>query len=322
MLKMYTRQISINLLALLMILSYCKIASAGPWFTGPLLAPAGHTIPRGHTNLEMYGFYTVNEGVFNRHWKLIHTPGSESIVGDPIFSHGLTDRIDIQYAVPYAYNRNQGKSSQRISDVSAVLGYQLIEQKDSKWIPDLRVTLQEVIPTGKHDRLNSLNNGADGTGLGSYQTGLALNFQHLLQLGETHYLRSRLSLSYLYASPVDLNGLSVYGGTPLTRGTIRPGNLSSVDVAAELTLTQNWVAVMESYVANRGSTRFSGSIGNDALGRPGTIGHGSVDEITLAPAVEYNFSPNIGLIAGPWFTLAGRETSDFISYVVALNAYW
>lgn len=32
-------------------------ANAGPWWTGPLLAPAGHTIPKGHSNLELYGFY-------------------------------------------------------------------------------------------------------------------------------------------------------------------------------------------------------------------------------------------------------------------------
>ncbi|KTD19333.1 Fe-S protein [Legionella lansingensis] len=294
---------------------------AGPWFTGPLLAPAGHTIPRGHSNLETYGFYTVNNGVFSRHWKLIHTPRSESFIGNPIFSHGLTDRMDVQYSLPYVYNRNQGASSQSIGDTSAILGYQALEQKDSKWRPDLRVAVQGIVPTGKFEGLDPLNNGADATGLGSYQTGVALNFQHLRQLGN-HYLRSRLSLNYLHASKVSIRGLSSFGGTPQTAGKIDPGDLFSVDVAAEFTLTQNWVAVMESYYASRGATSFNGIVGNLASGMPATIGHGDIEEITLAPAIEYNFSSNVGIIAGPWFTVTGRETTNFISYVLALNAYW
>ncbi|MDI9819301.1 MULTISPECIES: transporter [unclassified Legionella] len=308
--------------ALIISLMVSKPGWTGPWLTGPLLAPAGHTIPKGHSNLELYGFYTVNEGIYNRHWRLIHTPRSESTIVNPIFSHGLTDKLDIQYAVPYIYNHNRGSSSQRLGDTSVTLGYQLLEQKESKWLPDLRVTLQEVIPTGRFESLNPLNNGADATGLGSYQTGLALNFQHLMQLGETHYLRSRFSVGYLYASSTSINGLSSYGGTPQTSGSIDPGNLLSVDLAGELTLTQNWVAVMEAYYASRSATRFRGFVGNNEQGLPASIGHADIEEITLAPAIEYNFSPNIGIIAGPWFSVRGRETSDFISYVVAFNAYW
>lgn len=303
-------------------LSLTNLSFADPWFTGPILAPAGHTIPRGHTNFEMYGFDTVSHGIYSRFWRVIHTPGSESLVADPIFTHGLTDKMDIQYAIPYIFNRNQGVTSHRVGDASVTLGYQLMEQKGSLYKPDLRIALQEVLPTGRFQLLNALNNGADATGLGSYQTGVALNFQHLRQLGETHYLRTRLSLSYLYTSDVNIMGLSSFGGSPNTNGVIDPGNLSTVDLAGELTLTQNWVAVMEAYYAKRTPSRFRGFLGTDVHGMPAMIGHGNIEEITLAPAVEYNFSPTIGLIAGPWFTVAGRETSQFISYVVALNAYW
>lgn len=298
-----------------------KTVWAGPWFTGPLLAPAGHTIPRGHSNLEIYGFNTINEGIYTKNWKLIHVPHSESLVGLPIFSHGLTDKLDVQYSLPYVYNKNQGASAQGIGDTSVTLGYQLLEQKDSKWRPDLRVTLQEVIPTGRFETLNPLNNGTDATGLGSYQTGVAFNFQHLKPIG-THYLRTRLSLNYLKPSRVSVRGLSSFGGTADTMGSVDPGSLFTTDLAAEFTVTQNWVAVMEGYYATRAATGFNGIIGNDATGMPGSIGHGDIEEITLAPAIEYNFSPNVGVIAGPWFTVKGRETTEFISYVLALNAYW
>jgi hypothetical protein len=294
---------------------------AGPWFTGPLLAPAGHTIPRGHSNLEIYGFYTINEGVYNRNWKLIHTPRSKSFVGNPIFSHGITDRLDVQYSVPYVYNSNQGATHQGLGDTSALLGYQALEQKDSRWRPDLRVVVQEIIPTGRFETLDPLNNGADATGLGSYQTGIAFNFQNL-QSFKDHYLRTRLSLNYLIPSRVTVRGLSSFGGTPQTLGSVNPGDLFTVDLATEFTLTQNWVAVMEAYYASRNPTSFRGFIGNDATGMLANLGHGDIDEITLAPAIEYNFSGNVGVIVGPWFTVAGRDTTNFISYVAALNIYW
>lgn len=300
---------------------FSNVSWAGPWFTGPLLAPAGHTIPRGHSNLEIYGFYTINEGIYTRNWKLVHTPHSKSVVGNPIFSHGLTDKIDVQYGIPYVYNKNLGSQSQGIGDTSVALGYQLLEQKDSKWMPDLRITVQEIIPTGNFEDLDPLNNGTDATGLGSYQTGVALNFQHLKPLG-THYLRTRLSLNYLAPSTVNIRGLSSFGGTAQTLGNIDPGALFTADLAAEFTLTQKWVAVMEGYYASRGATSFNGFIGNNAKGELGSIGHGDIEEITLSPAIEYNFSPNVGIIAGPWFTVSGRETTEFLSYVVALNAYW
>ena len=39
----------------------------------------------------------------------------------------------------------------------------------------------------------------------------------------------------------------------------------------------------------------------------------------LAPAVEYHFSPSLGLIAGVEFTVAGRNTGRIVSPQVALG---
>ncbi|MCE3044937.1 MULTISPECIES: hypothetical protein [Legionella] len=297
-------------------------ANAGPWWTGPLLAPAGHTIPKGHSNLELYGFFTENDGTFDQHWKFVHTPANRSTVFNPVFSHGLTDSLDIQFSVPYAYNRNQGQAYRRVSDTGVTLGYQLLEQKDSKWIPDLRVTIGEIIPTGNFEDLDPVNNGTDATGSGSYQTAMSLNFQHLLQVFENHWLRTRLSLSYVYSGDVQVRGINSYGGTPNTFGEVDPGNQISADLAAEFNVTQNWVAVMEGFIANRTPAVFKGFPGTDSKGQLVSVGHGTVDSVTLAPAIEYNFNANVGVIGGYWYTITGRDTSDFHSVVVALNAYW
>lgn len=295
---------------------------AAPWFTGPLLARAGITIPRGHTNLEIYGFDTKDIGAFDRHGKLIYTPASKSIQFNPLLSFGLTDWMDVQLSIPYAFNRKEGQSSHHIGDSFALLGFQLLRQDHFKWRPNLRISIQQIFPTGKYESLNPLNNGSDGTGLGSYQTNFSLNFQHLAGPWSNHYLRSRLILSYLYASSTNIYGLSSYGGALTTKGSIRPGNLASVDVSGEFTVTQSWVAVMEGYYIHRGKTSFYGNPGRTAQGLVPKIGHDTVSETSLAPAIEYNFNGHYGVIAGAWFSVKGKDAPNFQSAVVAFNAYW
>ncbi|GGI77530.1 hypothetical protein [Legionella impletisoli] len=299
-----------------------NITYAEPWFTGPLLAPAGKTIPKGHFNFELYGFDTKNIGFFNRHWKLVHTPGSENYQINPIFTYGLAEKVDVQLNLPYVINKESRKSSHHIGDTALVLGYQAILQKDSKWVPNLRVTYQLSIPTGKFEEFNPANEGTDGTGAGSYQSIFALNFEHLLQFTEINYLRTRFILSHLYASSVRLRGFNAYGGNATTNGSIKPGDLTGVDLAGEFTVTKHWVAVMEGYYFNRGASVFRGFPGMPVRGVVPMVGHPNVQEISLAPAVEFNFNEHFGIIGGCWFAVRGKDTPDFRSTIIAFNAYW
>ncbi|WP_133129713.1 transporter [Legionella yabuuchiae] len=299
-----------------------SLACAEPWFTGPLLAPAGKTIPKGHVNFELYGFDTKNVGFFNRHWKLAHTPGSENYQINPIFTYGLAEKVDVQLSLPYVINQALRHTSHHIGDVALILGYQAWEQKNSKWIPNLRLTYQLSIPTGKFEEFNPANEGTDGTGAGSYQSIFALNFEHLLQFNEINYLRTRFILSHLYASPVHIRGFNAYGGNPTTNGIIKPSSLTGIDLAGEFTVTKHWVAVMEGYYFNRGATSFHGFRGLPVRGVVPIVGHPNIQEISLAPAVEFNVNEHFGIIGGYWFSVRGKDAPDFRSTVVAFNAYW
>jgi hypothetical protein len=42
-------------------------------------------------------------------------------------------------------------------------------------------------------------------------------------------------------------------------------------------------------------------------------------QYSLAPAIEYNWSEKLGLIAGCWLTIAGKNSRKFTSGVIALN---
>lgn len=296
---------------------------AAPWFTGPLLAPAGHTTPKGHTNFELYGLDVLTDGSYDKAGNIKHSRIFRTFVANPILTQGFTDWLDVQLTLPYAFNSTRGVNYDHVADTSVAFGVQLAEQKGSPKRMDVRLLIQETFPTGKYNRLNPSFIGTDSTGLGSYQTLIGLNLQYLKELYNSHYLRTRLILSRLYATSVNVAGLNSYGGTTSTSGQINPGTENGIDLAFEYTLTQNWVAVMEGTYTKGQATRFNGRLNIGNIGGPGaSIGSGDYNETALAPAVEYNFTDSIGLIGGVWFPVSGKNTSHYMTYVLALNAFW
>jgi hypothetical protein len=301
-----------------------SLSYADPWFTGPLLAPSGHTIPNGHTNFEMYGLDVHSNGQYNREGNLISTPLVRSVISNPVFTHGFTDWLDIQWTVPYTFNSTRGVHYNRLTDISAAAGIQLMEQKGSPYSMDVRILLQETFPTGRYEDLNPVLLGTDATGLGSYQTQIGVDLQYLREIYNAHYLRTRLIISHWHASPVSVNGLSSYGGTLTTHGRIDAADEDDVDFAAELTLTQKWVAVFEVTYSKGSATQFNGiaQLGTFLTPQAVNLGSGKYNETALAPAMEYNFNGNVGLIGGVWFPISGMNTPHYTTYVLALNVYW
>lgn len=322
-------------------------ADADPWFTGPLLALPGQTVPRGHIDASLMIPTALSNAIYNSDWRLVAQPHFNSTQIAPEIIYGLADRVDLQYDGTYMMNENDRRSHEHLGDTSVTIGYQALTQANTPYSPDLRITLQEVIPTGLYDNLTPANNGTEATGTGSYQSAVGFNFQYLASLSSDHYLNTHASVTYTHAAMVALNGISTYGGTQRTKGRIKPGDSIGIDLACELTLTQQWVLVLEGNAIYQQASKFYGQVGarnsNDPLplhrisrfsvianrlfpsrhniGRR-DIGSGNLDQFTLAPAIEYNFSANYGIIAGAWFTVAGKNTPAFFAPMITLNAYW
>lgn len=294
----------------LFLLLFSQAVMAGPWWTGPLLAPSGKTIPAGHINYEQYGFYSRYQG------------GMNNLELMPILSVGLTDFMDAQTALPLDHNWIHGQQDTSIGDYSLGLGFQLLQQHEQSWIPDLRFFIQEVFPTGRFENLSTVKSGADRTGTGAYQTTFGLNFQRLTTLSSEHYLRTRLSFVAALASGVTVHGLNAYGGGLMTEGRVRPGNSYSADLAFEYSLTQQIAPVFEMLYVNSSANNFIGNPGFTPGGTLASIGGAGGDQLSLAPAIEYNFTPSIGLIAGVWFSASGPPSSRFVTGALALNCYF
>lgn len=306
-----------------------------PWFTGTLLCPSGNVVPVGYVNIEPYVFATDTFAKYNRNWKSKSIPCFWS-VNPLIFTQiGLTEKLDFLFQPQFFWNETQGRSSTRFGDLPVGLDIQLVAATKTGWWPAVKLALRENLPTGKYQKLNPDKLGTDASGTGSFVTTAGLVFARLFHVRKAQYLSTRFFVSYSLPARVHVKGFNTYGGGSGTRGYVYPGDSLTAIVGLEYSLTRNWVLALDMMNVYTNKNRFKGRKGraagaseNPFEGFETTDGSGeanvggpSSDQISLAPAIEYNFSEAVGIIGGCWFTVAGRNTGHFVSGVLAVNWY-
>ncbi len=289
----------------------------GPWFTGPLLAPSALVVPAGHYNIEPYIYIVADTGKYNGDWKAVK---SENVFWNnyfqPSLQFGLTQWMDFSFNPTLVYNFTDGAAKWGIGDMPVGIDFQLWKRgkKVTDWISALKLAIREVFPLGKYQNLKPSKLGTDVGGGGSWQTAAGIVWGNLFHLGNNRFLASRLSLQYNLPAPVHVKNLNAYGGAKGTRGTVYPAQSFTLDTSIELNLTKNWVFACD-FVGNwAGNTRFKGHA--TAKNSEPTSA-----QFSIAPAIEYNWNVNIGIIFGSWFTIAGRNAPQFYSGVFAFNYY-
>jgi hypothetical protein len=295
--------------------------SPDPWFTGTLLSTRGRTLDPGHVVVQPYFFYTRYGGLYNDNWRLHSATVSRTIIQQTIFIYGLTSRIDIGIAPQWLENSSTQNSFSGFGDLPLQLGFQVLKGDTDSWLPHVLLWVQEIFPTGHYNDLGSSTADLGGTGGGSFGTTLGLAVQKALRLGGDHVFRYRVNASYGFYSPVTVRGFNTYGGGFDTAGRVEPGSVATITVAGEYTLTQQVVLGLDIVFQTINTTHFSGIPGTSESGEPAIIGKGYSNLLSLAPAVEYHFSQHIGLIVGPWFSLRGKNTSEFFGGVAALYLF-
>lgn len=286
-----------------------------PWFTGPLLAPSGHVIPKGHVNIEPYIFYTVDTGIYSNHWRPHSTSNFYNATSTNLIQIGIIEKVDLQVVPQVVWNRTHDQNYVDIGDLPVSLDFQLFLDSEKSWNPAAKFTISANIPFGKYEHLHANKLGTDAVGSGSWLPAAGLVFSKLFHLGKgIYFLGTRLVLFYTVGTVVYVEGLNTYGGGRGTKGKVYPGNNFTVDSSIEINLTQRWVFAMDGVYSHKNKTRFSGKT-IDPANSP------SREQFSLAPALEYNWNSNVGLIGGVWFTFAGRNATRFTSGVIALNIY-
>ncbi len=292
-----------------------------PWYTGPLITPSATMVPPGHAMWQPYIYFTDNYSTFNKERKSVNTPNTFFIKAQPVILQiGATPSVDLGVVMSTVAQWKQGRFSGGFQDMTVQIGFLISQQ--TPYAPQIKFTLGEVFPTGNYQNLDGNNLGLDGTGGGSWTTAFNLTLAKLFFWNTLHPLNTRISFGYTVPTPTTVHGFNSYGGGYGTKGTVAPGNNFNVDLGMELSINQPWVVALDVAYTCSGKTRFSGISGTTTPGGdvPASVGGGYSDQLSFAPAVEYNFSSTMGLLGGVWFSAYGRNAPNFVSAV--FTWYW
>lgn len=287
-----------------------------PWYSGPLLTGSASNVDPGMMLLQPYLFTTVTHASYNDDRDSKNIPNILTLNPLFYFETGITTWMDLFGTFSAAFNRQNDHWASYSEDSSLGLGFQI--QRETPYIPKVRLAISETLPTGKHDNLDPSNGGIDATGGGSFNTTFSLNLSKVFWWNKLHPTAMRTNLVYTFTTPTHVDNFNAYGGGQGTDGKVKPGNSWSIDVGYEYSITQRWVFACDAVYSYFNKSSFSGKKGRDANGLPFSIGGPSGDQLSFSPAIEYNLSPDMGMVAGVWFTATGRNSSNFISLVYTL----
>src|SRR6185295_9049482 len=99
-----------------------------------------------------------------------------------------------------------------------------------------------------------------------------------------------------------VDGASVYGTETGFSGRAKPGRALSADASWEYSLTRNWVLALDAIYRHKGTTRVAGDDVRDPNSSPNPsrvqLSSGPSDTFAFAPAIEYNWKSNWGVLLG------------------------
>ena len=253
--------------------------------------------------------------LFESYFYDVSTRDSDTLHSFTYFLYGLTDRLTASVAPDLVWTSMKNRpdsSGPHLGDVTLQAQYTLVAMNMEKSLPDIAVGVTQNLPTGKYDRLNRF---IDGFGTGSYATTLALYSQMLWWMPNGRLLRTRFDMAETFSPLVPVEGASVYGTYAGFRGHAAPGNQLSVQTSFEYSLTCEWVLVADFFYNHNDPTMTVGSAGSLAV----QLSSGNSDSFGYAPAVEYDWSPNIGIIAGVRVVAPLHNAGASLTPIVALN---
>jgi hypothetical protein len=281
------------------------------WWTGPMLANSAATLPRGHALIETY--------VYD-----VHSARGDSLGSLTYMLYGVSDALTLGVKPSFGSNAVKGardSSGIGVGDITLQGQYRLTAFDAARGMPALAISIQETLPTGRYDRLGA--RPADGMGGGAWGTTVALYAQHYFWLPNGRILRGRINLSETFSSKAPLHDVSVYGTSEGFRGTARPGRSFYLGGSLEYSVTKRWVLGLDATWTHNGRTRVSGLGAPDpatGIAPSVRLEYGASDAFALAPAIEYSWTPNLGVLLAARIIPRGHDVAPSVTPAIAINA--
>lgn len=290
-------------------------------YTGTLITSNPNTIRKGALVMTAHTIYLHADERYNwrgQREKLPHSYSQWQVLL-PI-AYGITPRLTGKVTLGANRTSENGDHTRGMqsTDVALRLQYLLQAPNDDGTRPSVSVFVSQNLVTGNYDALR--DHPLDGMGSGTQRTTLSLLSQRVFWMPNGRPLRLRGQLSWSPRPPeVHLRDVSVYGTPHGFRGTYSPGAQLNLSIGAEYSVDPHWVLAADITANRQGRAWLSGAhqTGSSWWTMQRTDNYSAI--YSIAPAIEYNFNSQFGLIAGVQFSVAGHNTRALISPRAAFN---
>jgi hypothetical protein len=282
-------------------------------FTGPLVSSAP-PLPKGALNIEPYLINTQTVARYDAKGDRHDVDGATDDwqISVPI-QYGATDRLTLAVTLNATYEPGRdGQWDLAAGDTRLSASWLLAQGNDANK-PKLTLSMHQNLTTGQHDRLE-LRRAPGPTGSGADSTTFALD-------GQAYFLprsnlRGRAGLAWrLPGANAGLHGQSGYDTHAGFKGNAELGQGVVANLGAEYSINAQWALASDLVYEHESSTRVRGLAGTELVDE--TLP--SSWRLSIAPAAEYHWSDNAGMIFGALMSLDGRNTSAIVSPQVAVN---
>lgn len=284
-------------------------SSFTPNFFGTLLELSSSNVEEGTATLEPYFNGGYSYGSYENNFSLNSQTQYGYLAPQMTAYFGLTSKIelDLMYSVSTLFANH--KKVTGMGDLTLGFAYQFLFDDQKSSIPNFRVVLYGVFPTGQSGSLSPNLNGYDGTGGGCYglESGFTLNKNFYTIPAHPFNLSINLTYTYLFQSL--FKGISPYGGGPFSLLNIRPGPIIWSDLGFEIALTQELFFCLDLEYSHNFKNHFSGILGLNFDGSTPSLDVYSKDLFTIAPALEINITPDLATYIGVIATVFGRNSA-------------
>jgi hypothetical protein len=281
-----------------------------PWNTGPLIASSGYIFSTSVVNLQSYLYVLRNSDYYDSHWKS-HELTEKAWIVEPSFylGTGITSWMDCSILCNFSYTQQAGVSQVTLSDTNVSIGFQLYSPPENSSLPAVCLVFTETFPTGNYTDTNG-DNFYLFTSSGYYESWIGLTVSKKSNFFSSHPMEFRGNIYYAKNSHLKLHGITAYGGAPDTDGTLKPGDNYVGNASMEFSITKQWVLAFDVLYVHQNKFRFSGNSGH-IDGEEAVLSFPSSDLVSFAPAIEYNVNLNLGFLLASWFSVTGRNNTQF-----------
>jgi hypothetical protein len=292
------------------------LAVRNQWFTGSLEASSPALSKAGALAIEPYFIFQSNTGTYDNHGD--HVAGTDNISEVQSFvvlKYGITNRLSVQALPSVGHVWNDLGSSDGIGfgDLPIELEYRFKNENGRTGSPSITGSFGIGLPTGGYDRLGST---LDGFGSGVFTAKQGIVVETLFDTRGGHPVRARLfGAIYEPLASASVRDVSVYGSAAGFHGNGQPGVSGQIGFAAGYAFTRRWVIALDIVQNVAAPYRLYGV---DVSGEPANSRGKERLSTALAPAIEYNWAVNAGLIFGVEASVAGRNSASYVAPQIAV----